>query len=127
MVMLRSVVTVADSFIHLENCEQVTSIQRLNELKKNQSIEIVSFDKVLQDALIDDRSTLSITPDAEAVIQALELSINDIKHQLYGRLNDTKTVLLVYAEKDLSVYDSETIDLLERLLRDARKRWSIYG
>ena len=72
--MLRSVVTVADSFIHLENCEQVTSIQRLNELKKNQSIEIVSFDKVLQDALIDDRSTLSITPDAEAVIQALELS-----------------------------------------------------
>lgn len=125
--MLRSVVTVADSFIHLENCEQVTSIQRLNELKKNQSIEIVSFDKVLQDALIDDRSTLSITPDAEAVIQALELSINDIKHQLYGRLNDTKTVLLVYAEKDLSVYDSETIDLLERLLRDARKRWSIYG
>lgn len=125
--MLRSVVTVADSFIHLENCEQVTSIQRLNELKKNQSIEIVSFDKVLQDALIDDRSTLSITPDAEAVIQALELSINDIKHQLYGRLNDTKTVLLVYAEKDLSVYDAETIDLLERLLRDARKRWSIYG
>lgn len=125
--MLRSVVTVADSFIHLENCEQVTSIQRLNELKKNQSIEIVSFDKVLQDALIDDRSMLSITPDAEAVIQALELSINDIKHQLYGRLNDTKTVLLVYAEKDLSVYDAETIDLLERLLRDARKRWSIYG
>lgn len=125
--MLRSVVTVADSFIHLENCEQVTSIQRLNELKKNQSIEIVSFDKVLQDALIDDRSTLSITPDAEAVIQTLELSINDIKHQLYGRLNDTKTVLLVYAEKDLSVYDAETIDLLERLLRDARKRWSIYG
>ena len=125
--MLRSVVTVADSFIHLENCEQVTSIQRLNELKKNQSIEIVSFDKVLQDALIDDRSTLSITPDAEAVIQALELSINDIKHQLYGRLNDTKTALLVYAEKDLSVYDAETIDLLERLLRDARKRWSIYG
>lgn len=125
--MLRSVVTVADSFIHLENCEQVTSIQRLNELKKNQSIEIVSFDKVLQDALIDDRSMLSITPDTEAVIQALELSINDIKHQLYGRLNDSKTVLLVYAEKDLSVYDSETIDLLERLLRDARKRWSIYG
>ena len=124
--MLRSVITVADSFIHLENCEQVSSIKRLNELKKNQSIEVVSFDKVLQDALIDDRSTLSITPDTEAVIQALELSINDIKHQLYGRLNDTKTVLLVYAEKDLSVYDSETIDLLERLLRDARKRWSIY-
>jgi hypothetical protein len=125
--MLRSVITVADSFIHLENCEQVSSTKRLNELKKNQSIEIVSFDKVLQDALIDDRSTLSITPDTEAVIQALELSINDIKHQLYGRLNDSKTVLLVYAEKDLSVYDSETIDLLERLLRDARKRWSLYG
>ena len=125
--MLRSVITVADSFIHLENCERVSSIKRLNELKKNQSIEIVSFDKVLQDALIDDRSTLSITPDTEAVIQALELSIDDIKHQLYGRLNDTKTVLLVYAEKDLSIYDSETIDLLERLLRDARKRWSIYG
>lgn len=125
--MLRSVITVADSFIHLENCERVSSIKRLNELKKNQSIEVVSFDKVLQDALIDDRSTLSITPDTEAVIQALELSINDIKHQLYGRLNDSKTVLLVYAEKDLSVYDSETIDLLERLLRDARKRWSIYG
>ena len=125
--MLRSVIAVADSFIHLENCEQVSSIKRLNELKKNQSIEIISFDKVLQDALIDDRSALSITPDTEAVIQALELSINDIKHQLYGRLNDTKTVLLVYAEKDLSVYDSETIDLLERLLRDARKRWSIYG
>ena len=125
--MLRSVITVADSFIHLENCEQVSSIKRLNELKKNQSIEIVSFDKVLQDALIDDRSRLSITPDTEAVIQALELSINDIKHQLYGRVNDSKTVLLVYAEKDLSVYDSETIDLLERLLRDARKRWSIYG
>lgn len=125
--MLRSVITVADSFIHLENCEQVSSIKRLNELKKNQSIEVISFDKVLQDALIDDRSTLSITPDTEAVIQALELSINDIKHQLYGRLNDSKTVLLVYAEKDLSVYDSETIDLLERLLRDARKRWSIYG
>ena len=125
--MLRSVITVADSFIHLENCEQVSSIKRLNELKKHQSIEVVSFDKVLQDALIDDRSTLSITPDTEAVIQALELSINDIKHQLYGRLNDSKTVLLVYAEKDLSVYDSETIDLLERLLRDARKRWSIYG
>lgn len=125
--MLRSVITVADSFIHLENCEQVSSIKRLNELKTNQSIEIISFDKVLQDALIDDRSTLSITPDTEAVIQALELSINDIKHQLYGRVNDSKTVLLVYAEKDLSVYDSETIDLLERLLRDARKRWSIYG
>lgn len=125
--MLRSVITVADSFIHLENCEQVSSIKRLNELKKNQSIEVVSFDKVLQDALIDDRSRLAITPDTEAVIQALELSINDIKHQLYGRLNDSKTVLLVYAEKDLSVYDSETIDLLERLLRDARKRWSIYG
>lgn len=125
--MLRSVITVADSFIHLENCEQVSSIKRLNELKKNQSIEIVSFDKVLQDALIDDRSRLSITPDTEAVIQALELSINDIKHQLYGRVNDSKTVLLVYAEKDLSVYDYETIDLLERLLRDARKRWSIYG
>ena len=125
--MLRSVITVADSFIHLENCEQVSSIKRLNELKKNQSIEIVSFDKVLQDVLIDDRSTLSITPDTEAVIQALELSINDIKHQVYGRLNDSKTVLLVYAKKDLSVYDSETIDLLERLLRDARKRWSIYG
>ena len=125
--MLRSVITVADSFIHLENCEQVSSIKRLNELKTNQSIEIISFDKVLQDALSDDRSTLSITPDTEAVIQALELSINDIKHQLYGRVNDSKTVLLVYAEKDLSVYDSETIDLLERLLRDARKRWSIYG
>lgn len=125
--MLRSVITVADSFIHLENCERISSVKRLNELKKNQSIEIVSFDKVLQDVLIDDRSTLSITPDTEAVIQALELSINDIKHQLYGRLNDSKTVLLVYAEKDLSVYDSETIDLLERLLRDARKRWSIYG
>ena len=125
--MLRSVITVADSFIHLENCEQVSSIKRLNELKKNPSIEIVSFDKVLRDVLIDDRSTLSITPDTEAVIQTLELSINDIKHQLYGRVNDTKTVLLVYAEKDLSVYDSETIDLLERLLRDARKRWSIYG
>lgn len=125
--MLRSVITVADSFIHLENCEQVSSIKRLNELKKNKSIEVIPFYKVLQDALIDDRSRLSITPDTEAVIQALELSINDIKHQLYGRLNDSKTVLLVYAEKDLSVYDSETIDLLERLLRDARKRWSIYG
>lgn len=125
--MLRSVITVADSFIHLENCERVLSIKRLNELKKNNLIEVVSFDKVLRDALIDDRSTLSITPDTEAVIQALELSINDIKHQLYGRLNDSKTVLLVYAEKDLSVYDSETIDLLERLLRDARKRWSVYG
>ena len=125
--MLRSVITVADSFIHLENCEEISSIKRLNELKKSKSIEVISFDKVLQDALIDDRSRLSITPDTEAVIQALELSINDIKHQLYGRLNDTKTVLLVYAEKDLSVYDAETIDLLERLLRDARKRWSIYG
>ena len=125
--MLRSVITVADSFINLENCEQVSSIKRLNELKKNQSIEVVSFDKVLQDALIDDRSTLSITPDTDAVVTALEIAIDDIKHQLYGRLNDTKTVLLVYAEKDLSVYDSETIDLLERLLRDARKRWSIYG
>ena len=121
--MLRSVITVADSFIHLENCEQVLSITRLNELKKNKSIEVVSFDKVLQDALIDDRSTLSITPDTDAVVTALEIAIDDIKHQLY----DTKTVLLVYAEKDLSVYDAETIDLLERLLRDARKRWSIYG
>ena len=125
--MLRSVITVADSFIHLENCEEISSITRLNALKKNKSIEVISFDKVLQDTLIDDRSRLSITPDTEAVIQALELSINDIKHQLYGRLNDSKTVLLVYAEKDLSVYDAETIDLLERLLRDARKRWSIYG
>lgn len=125
--MLRSVITVADSFIRLENCEEISSITRLNELKKNQSIEIVSFDKVLQDALIDDRSTLSITPDTDAVVTALEIAIDDIKHQLYGRLNDTKTVLLVYAEKDLSVYDAETIDLLERLLRDARKRWSIYG
>ena len=87
----------------------------------------MSFDKVLRDALIDDRSTLSITPDTDAVVTALEIAIDDIKHQLYGRLNDTKTVLLVYAEKDLSVYDAETIDLLERLLRDARKRWSIYG
>lgn len=125
--MLRSVITVADSFIHLENCERITSIARLNELKKNKSIEVVSFDKVLQDALIDDRSTLSITPDTDAVVTALEIAIDDIKHQLYGRLNDTKTVLLIYAEKDLSVYDAETIDLLERLLRDARKRWSIYG
>ena len=125
--MLRSVITVADSFIHLENCERVSSITRLNELKKNKSIEVVSFDKVLRDALIDDRSTLSITPDTDAVVTALEIAIDDIKHQLYGRLNDTKTVLLIYAEKDLSVYDAETIDLLERLLRDARKRWSIYG
>ena len=125
--MLRSVITVADSFIHLENCERITSIARLNELKKNKLIEVVSFDKVLRDALIDDRSTLSITPDTDAVVTALEIAIDDIKHQLYGRLNDTKTVLLVYAEKDLSVYDAETIDLLERLLRDARKRWSIYG
>lgn len=125
--MLRSVITVADSFIHLENCERITSIARLNELKKNKSIEVVSFDKVLQDALIDDRSRLSITPDTDAVVTALEIAIDDIKHRLYGRLNDSKTVLLVYAEKDLSVYDAETIDLLERLLRDARKRWSIYG
>lgn len=125
--MLRSVITVADSFIHLENCERITSIARLNELKKNKLIEVVSFDKVLRDALIDDRSTLSITPDTDAVVTALEIAIDDIKHRLYGRLNDTKTVLLVYAEKDLSVYDAETIDLLERLLRDARKRWSIYG
>lgn len=125
--MLRSVITVADSFIHLENCERITSIARLNELKKNKLIEVVSFDKVLRDALIDDRSTLSITPDTDAVVTALEIAIDDIKHQLYGRLNDTKTVLLIYAEKDLSVYDAETIDLLERLLRDARKRWSIYG
>lgn len=125
--MLRSVITVADSFIHLENCERITSIAHLNELKKNKSIEVVSFDKVLRDALIDDRSTLSITPDTDAVVTALEIAIDDIKHRLYGRLNDTKTVLLIYAEKDLSVYDAETIDLLERLLRDARKRWSIYG
>lgn len=125
--MLRSVITVADSFIHLENCERITSIARLNELKKNKLIEVVSFDKVLRDALIDDRSTLSITPDTDAVVTALEIAIDDIKHRLYGRLNDTKTVLLIYAEKDLSVYDAETIDLLERLLRDARKRWSIYG
>lgn len=125
--MLRSVITVADSFIHLENCERITSIARLNELKKNTLIEVVSFDKVLRDALIDDRSTLSITPDTDAVVTALEIAIDDIKHRLYGRLNDTKTVLLIYAEKDLSVYDAETIDLLERLLRDARKRWSIYG
>lgn len=125
--MLRSVITVADSFIHLENCERITSITRLNELKKHKLIEVVSFDKVLRDALIDDRSRLSITPDTDAVATALEIAIDDIKHQLYGRLNDTKTVLLIYAEKDLSVYDAETIDLLERLLRDARKRWSIYG
>ena len=125
--MLRSVITVADSFIHLENCERITSIARLNELKKNKLIEVVSFDKVLRDALIDDRSTLSITPDTDAVVTALEIAIDDIKHQLYGRLNDSRTVLLIYAEKDLSVYDAETIDLLERLLRDARKRWSIYG
>ena len=125
--MLRSVITVADSFIHLENCERITSIARLNELKKNKLIEVVSFDKVLRDALIDDRSTLSITPDTDAVVTALEIAIDDIKHRLYGRLNDTKTVLLIYAEKDLSVYDAETIDLLERLLREARKRWSIYG
>ena len=125
--MLRSVITVADSFIHLENCERITSIARLNELKKNKSIEVVPFDKVLHDALIDDRSTLSITPDTDAVVTALEIAIDDIKHQLYGRLNDSRTVLLIYAEKDLSVYDAETIDLLERLLRDARKRWSIYG
>lgn len=125
--MLRSVITVADSFIHLENCEEISSITRLNELKKSKLIEVVSFDKVLRDALIDDRSTLSITPDTDAVVTALEIAIDDIKHQLYGRLNDSRTVLLVYAEKDLSVYDAETIDLLERLLRDARKRWSIYG
>ena len=125
--MLRSVITVADSFIHLENCERLTSIARLNELKKNKSIEVISFDKVLRDALIDDRSTLSITPDTDAVVTALEIAIDDIKHRLYGRLNDSKTVLLIYAEKDLSVYDAATIDLLERLLRDARKRWSIYG
>lgn len=125
--MLRSVITVADSFIHLENCERITSIARLNELKKNKLIEVVSFDKVLQDALIDDRSRLSITPDTDAVVTALEIAVDDIKHRLYGRLNDTKTVLLIYAEKDLSVYDAETIDRLERLLRDARKRWSIYG
>ena len=125
--MLRSVITIADSFIHLENCERILSIKRLNELKKNKSIEVVSFDKVLQDALIDDRSRLSITPDTDAVVTTLEIAIDDIKHRLYGRLNDSKTVLFVYAEKDLSVYDAETIDLLERLLRDARKRWSIYG
>lgn len=125
--MLRSVITVADSFIHLDNCERITSIARLNELKKNKLIEVVPFDKVLQDALVDDRSRLSITPDTDAVVTALEIAIDDIKHRLYGRLNDTKTVLLIYAEKDLSVYDAETIDLLERLLRDARKRWSIYG
>ena len=125
--MLRSVITIADSFIHLENCERILSIKRLYELKKNKSIEVVTFDKVLQEALIDDRSKLSITPDADAVVTALEIAIDDIKHQSYGRLNDSKTVLFIYAEKDLSIYDSETIDLLERLLRDARKRWSIYG
>lgn len=125
--MLRSVITVADSFIHLENCEEIRSVDKIQSLKRNKSIEVIGFDKVLQDALIDDRSTLSITPDTDAVVTALEIAIDDIKHQLYGRLNDTKTVLLVYTEKDLSVYDAETIDLLERLLRDARKRWSIYG
>lgn len=125
--MLRSVITIADSFIHLENCERILSIKRLNELKKNKSIEVVTFDKVLHDALIDDRSKLSITPDTDAVVTALEIAIDDIKHQSYGRLNDSKTVLFIYAEKDLSVCDSETLDLLERLLRDARKRWSIYG
>lgn len=125
--MLRSVITVADSFIHLENCEEIKSVERLRQLQKDKRLEVVSFDKVLQDALIDDRSTLSITPDTDAVVTALEIAIDDIKHQLYGRLNDSRTVLLVYAEKDLSVYDAETIDLLERLLRDARKRWSIYG
>lgn len=125
--MLRSVLTVADSFIHLENCEKITSIDRIKSLRRNKSIEVIGFDKVLQDALIDDRSKLSITPDTDAVVAALEIAIDDIKHQLCGRLNDTKTVLLIYAEKDLSVYDAETIDLLERLLRDARKRWSIYG
>lgn len=125
--MLRSVLTVADSFIHLENCEEIRSIERLKSLKRNKSIEVIGFDKVLQDALIDDRSRLSITPDTDAVVAALEIAIDDIKHQLYGRLNDTKTVLLVYADKNLDVYDAETIDLLERLLRDARKRWSLYG
>ena len=79
--MLRSVITIADSFIHLENCEEISSITRLNELKKNKSIEVVSFDKVLQDALIDDRSRLSITPDTDAVVTALEIAIDDIKHQ----------------------------------------------
>lgn len=125
--MLRSVLTVADSFIHLENCEEIRSVDKIKSLKRNKSIEVIGFDKVLQDALIDDRSRLSITPDTDAVVTALEIAIDDIKNGLYGRLNDTKTVLLVYAEKDLSVYDAETIDLLERLLRDARKRWSIYG
>ena len=125
--MLRSVITIADSFIHLESCERISSINRLNELKKNKSIEVVTFDKVLQEALIDDRSKLSITPDTDAVVTALEIAIDDIKHHAYGRLNDSKTILFIYAEKDLSIYDSETIDLLERLLRDARKRWSIYG
>ena len=125
--MLRSVLTVADSFIHLENCEEIRSVDKIKSLKRNKSIEVIGFDKVLQDALIDDRSRLSITPDTDAVVTALEIAIDDIKNGLYGRLNDTKTVLLAYAEKDLSVYDSETIDLLERLLRDARKRWSIYG
>lgn len=125
--MLRSVLTVADSFIHLENCEEIRSVDKLKSLKRNKSIEVIGFDKVLQDALIDDRSRLSITPDTDAVVTALEIAIDDIKNGLYGRLNDTKTVLLVYADTDLSVYDSETIDLLERLLRDARKRWSIYG
>lgn len=125
--MLRSVLTVADSFVHLENCEEITSVDKIKSLKRNKSIEVIGFDKVLQDALIDDRSRMSITPDTDAVVAALEIAIDDIKHQLYGRLNDTKTVLLVYADKDLSVYDAETIDLLERLLRDARKRWSIYG
>lgn len=125
--MLRSVLTVADSFIHLENCEEIRSVDRINSLKRNKSIEVIGFDKVLQDALIDDRSRLSITPDTDAVVAALEIAIQDIKNQVYGRLNDTKTVLLVYADKDLSAYDAETIDLLERLLRDARKRWSLYG
>lgn len=125
--MLRSVLTVADSFIHLENCEEIRSVDKIKSLKRNKSIEVIGFDKVLQDALIDDRSRLSITPDTDAVVTALEIAIDDIKNGLYGRLNDTKTVLLVYADTDLSVYDSETIDLLERLLRDARKRWSIYG
>ena len=125
--MLRSVLTVADSFIHLENCEEIRSIDKIRSLKRNNSIEVIGFDKVLQDALIDDRSRLSITPDTDAVVAALEIAIDDIKHQLYGRLNDTKTVLLVYADKNLDVYDAETIDLLERLLRDARKRWSLYG
>ena len=125
--MLRSVITVADSFIHLENCEEIRSVDKIKSLKRDKSIEVIGFDKVLQDALIDDRSRLSITPDTDAVVTALEIAIDDIKNGLYGRLNDTKTVLLVYADTDLSVYDSETIDLLERLLRDARKRWSIYG